>query len=117
MIFVCMCNKCKIPVKILFICLYSVVSNVSYNYMARCSGHYHRIVNSLDKHGYESELRMALNSAKPLVVKHLRTCIAIGGPEVMLQSQNSRYSSTIVCLCQSSLLCIMILRPRVFVLR
>jgi len=67
-----------------------VVSNVNYSKMIHCSGHYHQIVNSLDKRGYEIELRAALKSAKPLVVKHLKACIAIGGPEVMLQSQNSR---------------------------
>ena len=70
--------------------LHFVVSSDSCTNIAHCSGHYHHIVNSLDKHGYETELRVALKSAEPLVVKHLKTCIAIGGPEIMLQSQNSR---------------------------
>jgi len=55
-----------------------------------CSGFYHKIVNSLDKHGYETELRAVLRSASVLIVKDLNTCIAVGGPEIMLQSQNSR---------------------------
>jgi len=58
--------------------------------VTHCSGHYYQIVNSLDNRGYETDLIMALKSAKPLVMKHLRTCIAVGGPEIMLQSQNSR---------------------------
>lgn len=61
---------------------------------ASCSGYHHQIINSLHKDGYEEELQAALKSAKPLSMKRLSTCIAIGGPEIMLQSQNSRYIST-----------------------
>ena len=55
-----------------------------------CSGFYHQIVNSLDKRGYEVELDAVLRSASTLIVKDLNTCIAIGGPDVLLQSQKSR---------------------------
>ena len=66
------------------------MSDDNFTDMVHCSGRYHRIVDSLDKHGYEAEITVALKSAKPLDMKHLKTCIAIGGPEIMLQSQNSR---------------------------
>jgi len=95
----------EILVEVLFIYLliglYSVV--IISNNAAHCSGLYHRIVNSLDKRGYEAELRVALKSARPLDVKHLKACIAVGGPEIWLQSQNSRYRIDMsACLCRSS---------------
>jgi len=55
-----------------------------------CSGAYHSIVNSLDKFGYEAELQAVLKSAQLLIPKDLNTCIASGGPEILLQSQKSR---------------------------
>jgi len=58
-----------------------------------CSGQYHRIVNALDKHGYETELQATLKSARRLFVRDLKTCVAMGGPDVMLQSRNSRYNN------------------------
>ena len=59
------------------------------------SGYYHQIVNSLDKDGYETELKVALRSASRLIIKDLSTCIAMGGPEIMLQSHNSRLILTL----------------------
>jgi len=44
----------------------------------------------LDKLGYEAELQAVLKSAQPLIPKDLNTCIAAGGPEILLQSQKSR---------------------------
>jgi len=57
---------------------------------AYCSGRFHQIINALDKRGYETELHSALKSAHALVIKDLSTCIAMGGPDIILQSQNSR---------------------------
>jgi len=56
----------------------------------RCSGSYHHIVNLLDKRGYEADLHEALRSARPLTVKDPSLCVAAGGPDILLQSQNSR---------------------------
>jgi len=63
---------------------------LSFVVIERCSGRDHKIVNSLDRLGYEAELRAALSTANPLSLKRLKTCAAVGGPEIMLQSHNNR---------------------------